>query len=255
MSDAPTQGDLPAQGDLDGMVDRYLAELDRALVRLPLSERDQLVGEIRDHITELRTERPARDASDMEALLNRVGLPEDIAAAALEGREEVEALVGAVGRADAVQRVDEGRVPVAPMATGAFGLPASPLSGLRRFSGPQRTGLVGVAVAVALVLVVGIASITAHHHGAPGSQNPPSSTSGGSSTPPRLSGRVAVPDVIGQSVAQASVTLQSADLGVANVTRPSATVAAGLVVSQGPVAGSLAMRHSIVSLVVSGGPT
>jgi hypothetical protein len=257
MSDVPSQSDAPSQSDVDGMVNRYLGELDRALARLPLSERDQLVGEIRDHITELRTERPARDASDMEALLNRVGLPEDIAAVALEGHEDIEAVVGAeaLGRVDTVQRVDVDRVRVAPEARGVFGLPASPLSGLRRFPGPHRAGLVGVAIAVALVLVVGIASITAHHHGGPGSLNPPSGTSSGSPTPPRLPTRVTVPNVIGQSVAQATVTLGSADLGVANVTRPSSTVAAGLVVSEGPVAGSVAMRRSIVTLVVSGGPT
>ena len=62
--------DVPSRSDLDGMVERYLGELDRALARLPVSGRDQLVGEIREHITELRSERPARDTSDMEALLN-----------------------------------------------------------------------------------------------------------------------------------------------------------------------------------------
>jgi PASTA domain len=252
MSDAPPQSDTPPQGDLDGMIDRYLGELDRALARLPLSERDQLVGEIRDHITELRSERPVLDASGMEALLNRVGLPEDIAAVALEGRDIAEP----VEPSEPVERIDDEprahHVPMSSPLSGAFGF--SP-SGLRRISGPQRAGLVGVAIAIALVLVVGIASVTAGRHGAPASQNPPTHTSGGSTTPPSPTSRVAVPNVIGMSVAQATVTLGSADLGEADVTRPSSTVAAGLVVSQGPVAGSIAMRHSIVTLVVSSGPT
>ena len=79
----------PLQGsDLDAMVNGYLNELSDALRRLPASQRDHLVSEIREHIAELRSERSVRDRSDMEALLNRVGLPEDIAAVALEGEDE-----------------------------------------------------------------------------------------------------------------------------------------------------------------------
>ena len=85
--------DVPLRSDLDRMVDRYLGELALALQRLPVSERDHLLGEIREHISELRAERAPRDAWDMEALLNRVGLPEDIAAAALENVDEVDDVV------------------------------------------------------------------------------------------------------------------------------------------------------------------
>ena len=67
--------DVPFRSDLDRMVDRYLGELAAALQRLPVSQRDHLLNEIREHISELRAAQPARDAWDMEALLNRVGLP------------------------------------------------------------------------------------------------------------------------------------------------------------------------------------
>jgi hypothetical protein len=234
--------DAPSERDLEAMVAGYLDELDRALVRLPLFERDQLVGEIRDHIAERRAERPVRDASDMEALLNRVGLPEDIAAVALEGL-------------DPAQQVDDTvDASPAPRRPRALDGPALPLPGLRRISGPQRTGLVGVAIGVALVLVVGIASVTAHRSGVHGAPNPPSPTTGSSPKSPSLPTRITVPNVIGQSLAQATVSLQSADFSVTGVTQSSSSTAPGLVVSQSPAAGSVAAQQSSVTVDVSTGP-
>ena len=240
--------DVPSRSDLDGMVERYLGELDRALARLPVSGRDQLVGEIREHITALRSERPARDTSDMEALLNRVGLPEDIAAVALEDMEPADNDHADNDHADndhADNDHADDAVPAAPAS--APSPPRAPL-----LSNPRRVGLVGAAVAVALVLVVGIASLTAHSHNVFDSQARPSPSS--SAPPaPHAPTRLTVPDVVGQSEAQASVTLQSADFGITVFLQPSSTSAAGIVVSQSPAAGSLAARQTTVTLDVSSG--
>jgi hypothetical protein len=246
--------DVPRRSDLDGMVDRYLGELDHALARLPASRRDQLVGEIREHIAELRAERPARDASDMEALLNRVGLPEDIAAVALEDIEPPDdaAMVGAAPDDAATVGAATAGAPTFPVPFAA--VPASPRPLAALFTHPRRAGLVGVAVAVAVVLVVGIASITAtNRHGV---VNATSTPSGSSKAPtPHAPARVTVPDVVGQSEAQAMVTLQSLELLGTVLLLPSSTSAPGLVVSQSPTAGSSVVRRSTVTVDVSSGPS
>jgi hypothetical protein len=222
--------DLPHGSDLQRMVQQYLDELGRALARLPASQRDRLVGEIREHIAELRVERPPRDTSDMEALLNRVGLPEDIAAVALEDVEDV----------------DEHDVipPVAVMG-----------GVLARSRSRLLMGIVGAAIVLVLVAVV---SVAATHHNVPGSGRAPSTTaptirpndSPNSSTPSRLT----VPNVIGTSVAQAQVELQSAGFAVNVVSDPSGVVPGGSVFSQGPVGGASMPDGSMVTVYVSTGP-
>ncbi len=129
--------ELPHDGDLERLVQQYLHELGRDLGRLPASQRDRLVGEIRDHITELRAERPPRDASDMEALLNRVGLPEDIAAVALEDIDDLDTT-------DSVQS-----------EAGTSGVRGR----VRRFR--LLVGAAGAAILLVLVVLVGV---NATHH-------------------------------------------------------------------------------------------
>jgi len=79
--------DAHLDSGLDEVVRRYLDELATSLKALPAPRREQLVREINDHIAQLRSERPPRDLAELEEILNRVGLPEDIASAALEFEE------------------------------------------------------------------------------------------------------------------------------------------------------------------------
>jgi formylglycine-generating enzyme required for sulfatase activity len=66
---------------------------------------------------------------------------------------------------------------------------------------------------------------------------------------------VAVPDVVGQTQAAASAAITGANLAVGAITQEfSATVASGLVISQLPVAQTLASPGSTVALTVSKGP-
>jgi serine/threonine-protein kinase len=67
-------------------------------------------------------------------------------------------------------------------------------------------------------------------------------------------GKVKVPDVVGQSEQVASAALRRAGLNPAPSLAPSTTVAAGLVISETPLPGSLASKGARVSIVVSGGP-
>jgi uncharacterized membrane protein len=69
--------------DVDPVED-YLRRLDKALSPLPRSRRKQLRAEIADHIASACAELPSPSELQIRAVLNRIGSPEDIAAAELE---------------------------------------------------------------------------------------------------------------------------------------------------------------------------
>jgi hypothetical protein len=66
----------------------YFKDLDAALSQLPRGRREQLIGEIRQHVTERLAEQPPQSPAELRNQLDRVGRPEDIAAAALEEEPE-----------------------------------------------------------------------------------------------------------------------------------------------------------------------
>jgi eukaryotic-like serine/threonine-protein kinase len=68
---------------LDGIVDDYLHRLDAALLQLPAAERDQIHAEITEHIAQARATLPTQSEAAIRELLDRLGDPEVIAAAAL----------------------------------------------------------------------------------------------------------------------------------------------------------------------------
>jgi hypothetical protein len=214
---------------MEGMVNRYLGELATALRRLPVSRRDQLVAEIREHITQLRAERPPVDRSDMEALLNRVGLPEDIAAVALEGADE----------SDEVLTV----TPAAP-----------PPRHSRR-----NVGLVAAALAVAVILAVSIAALTSgSSRSAFGVERIAFALPRVATVPPVPLSPVVlltVPDVVGLGQSAAQYVDAASGFTTAFVAAPSANVPVGLVSSESPSSGSLVRRGSTIALTVSSGPS
>ncbi len=74
--------------------------------------------------------------------------------------------------------------------------------------------------------------------------------------PPPTAGDVPVPDVVGRTQAEATAAITGATLTLGAVTTAvSATVTAGVVVSQSPTAASTVAPGSAVSIVVSSGPT
>ena len=66
----------------DSLVDDYLRRLDAAASALPAHRREELVAQIRDHLQEALRQTPAGDKAAVRTVLERLGTPEEIAAAA-----------------------------------------------------------------------------------------------------------------------------------------------------------------------------
>jgi hypothetical protein len=222
--------------ELDAMVIHYLAELAHALKRLPASQRDHLVGEIREHIAELRAQHPVRDRSDMEALLNRVGLPEDIAAVALEGEIDMD-------------------MPVTDAAAVASTAP-------RRISISRRAALAALGVAAAVVVLgIALAGLAGAFTSGAAFQsvfalNRQSSFAIPAPTPRRvlLPASITVPNVVGEFETAAEETLIAAGLSYRVQSNDSTTVPSGSVIAQVPASGSSLRPPQNVLIIVSAGP-
>lgn len=70
--------------DLDRLVDDYLDRLDSALADLPRGRRREVVEEIAEHIAAARAEAAVQSQAELRTVLDRIGDPEEIAAAALD---------------------------------------------------------------------------------------------------------------------------------------------------------------------------
>jgi uncharacterized membrane protein len=68
----------------DPLVDDYLRRLDAAASALPAHRRDELITEIRDHLQEALRQAPAGDEAAVRNVLERLGPPEEIVAAATD---------------------------------------------------------------------------------------------------------------------------------------------------------------------------
>src|SRR5579871_5214608 len=68
----------------DPLVDDYLRRLDAAASALPAHRREELVAQIRDHLQEALRQTPAGDKAAVRNVLERLGTPEEIAAAATD---------------------------------------------------------------------------------------------------------------------------------------------------------------------------
>ncbi len=68
----------------DPLAEDYLRRLDAAAAALPAHRRDELITEIRDHLQEALRQAPAGDQAAVRNLLERLGPPEEIAAAATD---------------------------------------------------------------------------------------------------------------------------------------------------------------------------
>ena len=68
----------------DPLADDYLRRLDAAASALPAHRREELVSEIRDHLQEALRRAPASDETAVRNMLERLGPPEEIAAAATD---------------------------------------------------------------------------------------------------------------------------------------------------------------------------
>ena len=70
----------------DALVDDYLARLDAAAAALPDARRQELLAEIRSHLAEALPDEPT-DETTVRNVLERLGSPEEIVAAAVDPDE------------------------------------------------------------------------------------------------------------------------------------------------------------------------
>ncbi|WP_430787740.1 HAAS signaling domain-containing protein [Actinoplanes sp. G11-F43] len=110
----------------DHLVEIYLARVDQAAMRLPAARREELVSDLREHIAIARAETEEETEASIRTILERLGDPESIVAAA-------------------DTQTDLPRMPPAP-AWAPAPVPAPRRSGLRP------GWIVAIAVAVAGVL-------------------------------------------------------------------------------------------------------
>lgn len=75
---------LSQQSEIERILSSYFKELDAALASVPEPGREQLVSEIREHVDNALAHKPPSSPWDVRELLQRVGTPKDIAAAATE---------------------------------------------------------------------------------------------------------------------------------------------------------------------------
>lgn len=128
----------------------------------------------------------------------------------------------------------------------------------RRVPVPDTKLLAVLAVAAAALIVVGLVlanGATSHKSvaGAPTTTAPPSILP--PTTTSTRPASVVVPNVIGETQAQASATMNSAGLPVGGITTATnGQVAAGLVISENPAPGSSIPPGASVTLVISTGP-
>ena len=68
----------------DDAVSEYLREVERRVADLPLLQRRELLADLRAHIATERLERAATSEGEVLEILERLGSPEEVAAAAYE---------------------------------------------------------------------------------------------------------------------------------------------------------------------------
>ena len=85
----------PVIEQLDAIVADYLRRFDQAAAGLPYDRRVELVGEIAEHITQARATGTVTTEAGLRELLDRLGEPEDIVAAARDDDEDADGPFGA----------------------------------------------------------------------------------------------------------------------------------------------------------------
>ena len=191
--------------DIEALCADYLSRLDTALSDRSVRQRRQIVEQITEHLNEARGELSVQSEVAVRSILERLGRPEDIVAAA--------ALSDTAGPSPRSPRVTRGRV----------------------------------ALVLSLVVLLAAVGLTV---GLFESNSSPRSRTNGrtTSTPTTVIGKAAetvtVPVVVGDSISQATVAIQSAGLTIRGVDGSSD----GLVDSQAPSGGSRVEPGSEVTL-------
>jgi len=262
--------------DLDAICTEYLERLRGSLVDLSPEDRRQIVEQVSEHISSARAALPQQNEAAVREILERLGTPQEIAASAeLEGGEpsppRSRNLI-LVGAAVAVVLVVIG-AGIAALAGAFTSSTPSSVGKILAPPGSSSTGVSGGTVAVPTItgqhlaaatqvlstlgLSYAVSYVTSNQPvGTVLVQNPSGgarvdSTSKVLLTVSGIQAALTVPNVIGQSQAQAQAALMAAGLGVQFVMKPGGSTPPGTVVDESPVAGSRVAPQSIVLLTVS----
>jgi len=270
-----------AQGkpELDGMVNEYLRDLENALAMLDPIHRAQLVQEIQQHIAELRSMQQVRNSSEMKNLLDQVGSPGDIAAAAMEdgddgpasksrprGKATLAAIGAAVIAALVLSLTLGSTTHHAPPAKSHQAQTTATLTVPDFIAMSQAQAVVALEAAGFRPSEIRNVSSRSIPPGLVVTQSPGAGTrvekgskvslsiSAGPSGSGIAFGTVTMLNVFGQSQAQVSAELASLGLNCAVHRVPSASTPIGLVIATYPPAGSKVPSGSTISITVSTGP-
>jgi len=191
--------------DIDVLCAEYMSRLDAALNDRSVRQRQQILEQITEHLNEARGELAVQSEAAVRSILERLGRPEDIAAAAAGGD-------------------GTGPPPSAQWFTRGKGIPVLAL----------------VVVLVAMGLTLGFLASRG--------STPLRTTSGNTHATTTMIGNavgtVSVPVVLGESVSQATGTIQAAGLAVQGIEGDPN----GLVISQDPSGDSRVPSGSEITL-------
>jgi hypothetical protein len=258
---------------LDAICAEYLERLRGSLGGLSAEDRRQILDQVSEHISSARAALPQQSEAAVREILERLGSPQEIAAsAALEGdyppppHHRNPILVGvavlvvigvgiaALAGAFTSSTPQTVRNVLSPARSSSTGKPVSTVSvptitGQQLASATQVLSTMGLNYTVNYVASSDVPGTVVSQHPYGGARVDPASK-----VLLTVSGAQAVatiPNVIGQSQAQAEASLSAAALDAQVVMKPGGSSTPGTVVDESPVAGSRVPPQSIVVLTVS----
>lgn len=266
---------------LDSMVDEYLRDLEHALAPLEPSNRARLIQEIGQHIAELRSQQVIRNPSEMKNLLDRVGYPDDIAAAAVEdddaGPQSRTRPTGKIAFAAAGAAILVALVLFLTLGSSKNQAPPAnshpPTPATAKYTVPN---LVGMSQAAAETTLQAAGFSLSETHQIPSQSAPPGiviiqrpasgmrveagskislSISSGRTGLGHAGAPVTMLAISGQSLPTAGGELASLGLNYTEQIEASSSVPIGLVITTSPPAGSIVPSGSTISVTVSAGPS
>jgi beta-lactam-binding protein with PASTA domain len=240
---------------LDGIVDEYLHRLGTALTPLPVTEREQIVAEITEHITQARASLPTQNEAAVRGLLDRLGDPEVIAAVALADAGPQEVMPrGPVRPRRRTVLVAAGVVVLIFAAFGAYLAQQRPSSVTvpNVVGEPMQVAVNALAAAGLKQGSIGVVPSASVPSNVVISMSPAAGATARSGTQVNLAisqGPSTMPDVVGRTNQAATSDLAGRGLRVVDV-RVHGSQARGTVVAQSPSQGTKLARESWVRIDV-----
>ncbi len=256
--------------DLDTLCADYLERLRIALGDVHSSDREQIIAQVGEHLSEARAAVPGQDETGVRQILERLGTPEEIAAAAIADRKTEKQ----PNHASRLVWATVGALVAVALALGLAALEGAFSGG--RSNPPSASHPIRIAVPNVLGLEAGKATASLQASGLKNrtvfqsSGNVPNgvvfeqSPHAGATVPrsevitlavsigPTAGAVVVVPDVVGMSPSDAAGALQAVGLynSIDNL-NCSARIGSGHTVSEAPNPGSQVARGTRISIQVA----